>query len=203
MSSSDVFVGLDLSKSVLRICVLPQSRIWEWSNDKRGLTELVKSLVALCPSLVTMEGKGKTRHRVRSRLEEAGLSVSVVKPSQMRELVKSLGVLSNTHAIYAMVLARHGQLAATKARCEGEKQAGELDALLMRRCQLAEMLTTERVRLRTGPECVSGAIKAHISWLENCLKRIDKDTDGMIKTKPIWGQNRRVVNLVPGAGPIW
>lgn len=203
MSTSDVFVGIDLSKSVLEVGVLPRLRTWKLSYDEWGLTELVKRLAALRPRLVVVEGKGKMAPPVQNLLIEAGLSVSVVTPGQMRDFVSGLGGLKMTRGTHALVLAQYGQTAALDAPCEGDKEAKELEAILVRRCQLVEMLTTEKDRLGTGVERVRGDIRAHIRWLKKCLNEIDKDTNGIIKSMPIWGQMKKVIQVVPGAGPIW
>ena len=91
MSASDIFVGIDLSKSGLEIGLLPQSRTWKSSNNEWGLTELVKHLAALRPRLVVMEATGEYRP-VQIVLEEAGLSVRAVSIRQTRDFLNALGV---------------------------------------------------------------------------------------------------------------
>lgn len=201
MSSSDIFVGIDLSKSELEIGLLPQTRTWKLSNDEWGLTQLVKRLAALRPRLVAVEATGE--RTVQVLLEEAGLSVRVVSFPQMRNFLNSLGVLAKTDAIDALVLARYAQSLWPEARRGKDKETKELEALLIRRHQLAEMLTTEKDRLGNAIKRVRGDIEAHVSWLEKCLKQIDNDTNGFIKSMPIWGRKQKVIQIVPGAGPNW
>lgn len=202
MSASDIFVGIDLSKSGLEIGLLPQSRTWKSSNNEWGLTELVKHLAALRPRLVVMEATGEYRP-VQIVLEEAGLSVRAVSIHQTRDFLNALGVLAKTDAIDAMVLARYAQSVWPEAPLGKDKETKQLEAILMRRCQLAKMLTTERNRLATAIKPVRRDIETHISWLEKSLKQIDKDTNGFIKNMPIWGQKQKVIQIVPGSGPIW
>lgn len=202
MYASDVFIGIDPSGYELAIAALPQNQIWKASHGEWGLTELVKRLAALRPRVVVIESTRGMERPVQSLLEEAGLSVHIVSSAQIRNFLNRQG-FAKTDAERAVVLARYGQSVAPQIRREKDRGSTELESLLTRRCQLLEMLTTEKDRVRTQSKRVRGDVEAHISWLEKCLRLIDKDTSGLVKKMPIWSQQKRPIQIVPGAGPNW
>jgi transposase len=202
MDSSEIFVGIDVSKSELEVGVLPASRTWKIGNDEKGITDLVQQLVEVRPALVLMEATGGLERLVQSVLEEAGLPVRVVNPRQARDFAKALGILAKTDGIDALVLARYAQTLKPEPRRGKDKETRELEALFMRRRQLVDMLTAEKNRLKTAPKRVRGDIESHIAWLEKCLKDIDKDTRAFIKSMPVWREKDEIIRSVPGGGPV-
>ena len=50
-----VFIGIDVSKAHLDVCVRPLGEERRYSNDARGIAELVARLGELSPSLVVLE----------------------------------------------------------------------------------------------------------------------------------------------------
>lgn len=201
MDSSEVFVGIDISKSELEVGVLPEARTWKVSNDERGITELAVRLTALGPRLVIMEATGGLERLVQSVLDEAGLPVRVVNPRQSRDFAKALGVLAKTDAIDALVLARYGESLKPEPRPSKDRETRELEALLVRRRQLVQMLVAEKNHLNSAPKSIRSSIETNIAWLRKCLKEIEKDTERFIKAMPIWREKDKIIQSVPGAGP--
>lgn len=203
MESSEVFVGIDISKSELEVGVLNgPPKTWKTGNDDTGAVTLVQRLIQLNPVLVVMEATGGLERPVQSVLEAAGLSVRVVNPRQVRDFAKAMGILAKTDRIDAMVLARYAQTIKPEPRRGKDKETTELEALLTRHRQLVDMLTAEKNRLKTTPKRVRGSIESHITWLEKCLKRVDKETRGFIKSMPIWREKDEIIQSAPGGGPV-
>jgi transposase len=202
MKTSEVFVGIDISSLELEIGLLPQSQTWKSPNDETGMSELIERLAELGPTLVVMEATGGLERPVHTILEEAGLAVRVVNPRQVRDFAKALGILAKTDAIDALVLAKYAQSLKPEPRPAKDKQTRELEALLKRHCQLVDMLTQERNRLRTTPKSVRGNLEAHIAVLKKYLNDVDKETRSFIKRMPIWKEKDEIIRSVPGAGPV-
>jgi transposase len=202
MGSSEIFVGIDISKSELEVGVLPEGQTWKVSNDEKGITKLAKRLTELGPRLVLMEATGGLERFLQHVLEDAGLSVRVVNPRQSRDFAKALGVLAKTDAIDALVLARYGESIKPEPRSSKDEQTRELEALLARRRQLVQMLVAEKNRLSSAPKSIRPGIEAHIAWLKKCLNEIEKETNGFIKSMPIWREKDKIIQSVPGAGPV-
>jgi transposase len=199
----NLVVGIDISKDKLDIGVLPTSEKWTIPNEVDGLSELACRLSDLSPKLVVMEATGGLERPVRAVLEQAGLPCAVVNPRQIRDFAKSMGILAKTDSLDALVLATFGEKMEPEARPGKDKQTQELEAIVTRRRQLVGILTGEKNRL--GQVASAGMrtnIQDHISWIEKCLKDLDKDMRTRIKDMPEWREKGKIIRSVPGVGPV-
>lgn len=202
MKSSEVFVGVDVSKAALDVCVIPKKQEWRVSNDDAGIRDVVKRLKAMRPSRIVMEATGGYQVPLSVALAGAGLPVVVMNPRQVRDFAKSRGYLAKTDRIDARVLAEFGERNRPEVRPLKDEQTRELDALVNRRRQLKDMLTSEKNRLETSSKRVRRDVKTHITWLEKRVKDVDKDLDSFIKSTPVWREKDAIIRSVPGAGPV-
>jgi transposase len=202
MKSSEVFVGVDVSKDALDVCVIPENQGWRVSNDDAGIGGVVKRLKAMIPARIVMEATGNLQVPLAVALVKADLPVVVMNPRQVRDFAKSRGYLAKTDRIDARVLAEYGQANRPEIRPLKDEQTLELDALVNRRRQLKDMLTSEKNRLQTPSTRVQKDLKAHITWLEKRIKDVDKDLDAFIKSTPVWREKDSIIRSVPGAGPV-
>lgn len=199
----DLVVGIDISKERLDIGVVPTSEKWSIPNDVDGLSELVCKLSDLSPKLVVMEATGGLERPVRAVLEQAGLECAVVNPRQVRDFAKSMGILAKTDSLDALVLATFGEKVEPEARPGKDRDTQELEAILTRRRQLVGILTGEKNRLKQVSSArVRTNIQEHIAWIEKCLKDLDKEMKTRIKDMPEWREKGKIIQSVPGVGPI-
>lgn len=199
----DFVVGIDISKDKLDIGIIPTSEIWSIPNDVDGLTELAFRLSDLSPKLVVMEATGGFERPVRAVLEQAGLPCAVVNPRQVRDFAKSKNILAKTDSLDALVLASFGEKMEPKARPGKDKETQELEAIVTRRRQLIGILTGEKNRLgQVASEKMRTNIQEHISWIEKCLKDLEKDMRKRIKQMPEWREKAKIICSVPGIGPV-
>lgn len=199
----DFVVGIDVSKDRLDIGVVPTSEKWSIPNEVDGLAELACKLSDLSPKLVVMEATGGLERPVRAVLEQAGLPCAVVNPRQVRDFAKSMGILAKTDSLDALVLARFGEKVEPEVRPGKDKETQELQAIVTRRRQLIGILTAEKNRL--GQETSANMrtnIRDHMSWIKNCLKDLDKDMRTRIKDMPGWREKEKIIQSVPGVGPV-
>jgi transposase len=77
----DVFIGIDVAKDRLGICVRPSG---ETARDDEGLARLVERLRALAPDLVALEATGEYETAVASALAAAHLPLSRVERAIQR-----------------------------------------------------------------------------------------------------------------------
>jgi len=177
------FVGIDVSQEYLDVAVLGQKRVLRVGNDEAGLESLKQHLLAAGRKLVVMEASGGYERRPAAVLLAAGLPVAVVNPRQVRDFARSLGQLAKTDAIDARVLARFAEVVKPQPAKRSEEAEEQLRELEQRRRQLVEMVVAERNRLRSaGRE--ADRIKEHLCWLEEEVKRIEKELEGLIKSDP-------------------
>ena len=199
----EVVVGIDISKEMLDIGVVPSSEKWSIPNGLNGLAELARRLSDLSPKLVVMESTGGLERPVRAVVEQAGLPCAVVNPRQVRDFAKAMGILAKTDSLDALVLATFGAKVQPEARPGKDPESLELQEILTRRRQLIGILTAEKNRLgQVTSAQVRSDIQDHISWMEQRLKGFDKDMKRRIKELPEWRERAKIMLSVPGVGPV-
>lgn len=201
MDQSATFVGLDIAKDTIDVCVLPTGERWRVAHQPPGLSELGTRLAALTPTLVVLEASGGYETAVATTLAIAGLPVVVVNPRQVRDFARALGRLAKTDAIDAEVLARFADRVRPPVRALPDEAQQELEALVTRRRQLLDMLTAERHRLHTARRSVRRGLQQHIRWLERRVDEADRDLTRALRSSPLWRATDDLLQSVPGIGP--
>jgi transposase len=126
------------------------------------MRQLVEKLGELSPKLIVLEATGGLERRATAALAGASLPVVAVNPRQVRDFAKATGQLAKTDAIDAAVLALFADRIRPEIRPLRDEQTQELEALVMRRRQIVDMITAEKNRLAAlrlpkpcGPRSVS------------------------------------------------
>ena len=201
-NTTESFVGIDVSKDELEICVRPTNKSLTFANTKDGIALMVEHLKTLSPSLIVLEATGGYEMAAVNALGCKGLPVVVVNARQVRDFAKSTGRLAKTDRIDAQVIAHFAQAVHPPLRPLKDEQTQRLDALNTRRRQIIKMITAEQNRLHQAPEWTAKTIKSHISWLNRELKKIDKDISNLIKGSSIWREKDAVLQSFKGVGPV-
>ena len=147
----EIFVGIDVSKAVLDVAVSPTGEKWSVANSSEGLPELVKRLKHLQTTLIVLEASGGLERRAVAALAGAGLPIVAVNPRQVRDFAKATGKLAKTDGIDAAVLALFAERIRPTPRPLKDTETQELEALVVRRRQVVEMITAEKNRLSAAP----------------------------------------------------
>ena len=199
MTTEPLYVGMDVSKATLDICV-SDGETWQVANDDRAMQELCARMAALEPALVVLEATGGYELRAAGALAAAHVPVAVVNPRQVRSYARSMGQLAKTDRIDARILARFAAAVRPEPRPLPDAETMALDALITRRRQLVAMSAAEQTRLETAAPITRKQIKLHIGWLRRELAKIDEDIDGMVKRSPLWRAKDDLLQSVPGIG---
>lgn len=199
--SSLVFVGIDVSHAQLDLAVRPGTS-WSVQHDEAAIAAVVEQLAALQPALIVLEATGGMEISLTSALATAGLPVVVVNPRQVRDFARASGLLAQTDALDAQVLAQFAEVMRPQPRSLPDTEARALAALLTRRRQLVEMLTAEKNRLLSASSSIRKSLRAHITWLERELQRTDTDLTTAIQQSPVWREKDELLRSVPGVGPV-
>ncbi|MCL5962365.1 MAG: IS110 family transposase [Chloroflexi bacterium] len=202
MESTNLFVGIDVSKANLDVAVRPTGEGWTTTNDEAGITKLVARLKGLKPTLIVLEATGGLQEPVAIALSLARMGVAVVNPRQVRDFAKAMGKLAKTDKIDAQVLAHFGEAVRPEPRTLPDEQARVVTALLTRRRQVIEMLTAERNRLGSTRGPVRKRIETHIEWLQKELSDLDQDLAKEIRQSPVWREKDKLYQSVKGVGPV-
>jgi len=200
----ELFVGIDVSKAVLDIGVVPSGDAFSVPNTVDGVQVLVTRLKELAPRLVVLEATGGLERRAIAALAGASLPVVAVNPRQVRDFAKATGQLAKTDAIDAAVLALFAERIRPEVRPLRDEQAQELEALVIRRRQVVDMITAEKNRLAAAPPSkrVRTAIGKTIKWLQKQLEETDNDLDGAVRGSPAWREKDNLLQSVKGVGKV-
>jgi len=189
---------------MLEIAVVPTGEKWSVSNSAEGMQLLVQRLKELSPRLVVLEASGGLERRAVAALAAAGIPVVAVNPRQVREFAKATGRLAKTDAIDAAMLGLFAERIRPELRPLRDADAQELEALVVRRRQVVDMITAEKNRLSAAPPSkrVRTAIGKTIKWLEAQLDEIDSDLDKTVRNSPAWREKEDLMRTVPGVGKV-
>lgn len=200
----ELFVGIDVSKATLDIAVAPTGEAWSVANTTEGMQQLVSKLGEISPKLIVLEATGGLERRAIAALAGASLPVVAVNPRQVRDFAKATGRLAKTDAIDAAVLALFADRIRPQIRPLRDEETQELEALVVRRRQVVDMITAEKNRLIAAPPSkrVRTAIGKTIKWLQKQLEEIDSDLDNAVKGSSIWREKDDLLQSVPGVGKV-
>jgi transposase len=168
------------------------------------MQQLVSKLVEISPRLIVLEATGGLERRAVAALAGASLPVVAVNPRQVRDFAKATGRLAKTDAIDASVLALFADRIRPQVRPMRDEETQELEALVVRRRQVVDMITAEKNRLAAAPPSkrVRTAIGKTIKWLQKQLDETDSDLDDAVKGSPIWRERDNLLRSVPGIGKV-
>jgi hypothetical protein len=120
----EVFVGIDVSRNTLDVCIAPGHEALHLACDESGVETLCRRLLEVRPSLIVMEATGGLESRVACELSALGLKLAVVNPRQTHDFAKACGQLAKTDRIDATRLARLARAVRPQARPSRTKSPG-------------------------------------------------------------------------------
>lgn len=206
------YLGVDVAKKKLDCMLLDSSsgklKSKAVDNTAAGFAELLKWLEKQKASKphVVIEPTGMYHEAAALALADAGLTVSLINPAQLRAFAQGIGVKTKTDKEDSTVLARFGA-ATNPAPWEPPSQsARRLKALLARRDAVADDLQRERNRKEANdfslsPEAVEESIAQSIAFLEAELKRLEKMINSHINDDPDLRNKKDLLESIPGVGP--
>ncbi len=201
MGNEKVFVGIDVSKATLDVATSQEKEIRHFPNDEGGVEKIVTYLQKVSPELIVMEATGGMEILVSGALSEVALPVAVVNPRQVRDFAKATGRLAKTDAIDAKVMVYFGAVIKPEPRPLPDAQTMEIKAIMTRRRQIVDMITSEKNRLYSAHKSTKPGIQAHINFLKQELAQINKELNQLVRNSPIWREEDQLLRSVPGVGP--
>ena len=103
MSSSAVYVGIDISSEHLDLCA-PSIAGKRFANTRTGRAALVRLLVKVGPVHVVCEATGGYERDLADALHAEDIPVSIMNPRQVRDFARAKGRLAT--GSYARLLGR-------------------------------------------------------------------------------------------------
>ena len=209
------YLGMDVAKTKLDCCLLldelsGKRKTKVASNTKSGIVDLLtwvaKQNISPEALHVVMEGTGIYHEQAALALADAGVTVSIVNPAQVKDFGRGLAVRTKTDGVDSFVLARYGALLKPKAWVPPASEARILQALLARRVAIAQDLQRERNRQEKAdaadtPERIQKSISDSIGFLVKQLAELQQVIDEHIDKHPDLQKDMALLQSIPAVGP--
>lgn len=199
------YIGIDVAKAKLDVFILESGEHFVVLNDDEGVRYLLDKIQSTCKIQqihISMESTGGYEQFVAHTLSQAGYTVSVLNPRQIRDFAKSLNKLAKTDKIDALVIAQYAKMANPRPTMFYDTQSDKLAQLQGRRRQLIDMITAEKNRLDKMNHHMKGSIERTIQWLEEELDKINKELEQAIDVDEKASHKRELLMSIKGIGKI-
>jgi transposase len=202
--SDSVFVGIDVSSQTLEVASSAETKTWQVANDGTGIEQLAAQLGGLKPALVVLEATGGYEFEAACAIQAAGLAVAVVNPRTARDFARAMGALAKTDALDARMLAAFARALHQHPERErfvkplADAELQRLQALVLRRRQLVQMITSERQRMRISHVAARPSIERVIEFLKAELG--DSDAEVAAHVQRHHAELAAALASVPGIG---
>lgn len=209
------YLGMDVAKAKLDCCLLldgagSKRKTKVVSNAKSGITDLLawsaKHNITPEELHVVMEGTGVYHEQAALALADAGATVSIVNPAQVKDFGRGLAVRTKTDGVDSFVLARYGALLKPAAWTPPAPEARVLQSLLARRDAVAQDLQRERNRQEKAeatdtPALIRQSLSDSIAFLSGQLAQLQRDIDRHVDRHPGLKGDLALLHSIPAVGP--
>jgi len=200
MTIHPTFIGCDISKDQIDCHVLPDGRHLVIANADKAIADFVSGCA---DAFVVFEATSVYDRALRAALDAAGVAFARVNPRKAREFARAAGYLAKTDKVDAAMLAHMGVALRPGATVEPSRERKQLKALLLRRRQLVDMRTAEKVRLKqTHPPGLRKDIASMIAILDRRIAKIEKAIKSLIRETAELASLSRRLQSAPGIGPV-
>ena len=201
-----IYVGIDVSKLQLDICLLAEtSKVinrHQFTNNKAGHTALIKEMKSQQIALVVLEPTGGYERDLVQTLLENTVPVAAVNPLKVRRFAQGLGVLAKTDTLDAEVIARYGQMVNPPLKSLEFWQNSELRELSRRRRQVTQLIVSQGNQLlQNSSKSVQRSMKRTIKHLKDELKRLITECEKQIAKQPELQHRFDLLQTMVGVGP--
>lgn len=201
IENEKIYVGIDVSKAILDVYILPCKKHMQFKNDAKGVKKLILKMKSFAPTLILMEATGGYEKLVSQSLSTEEFSVSVANPRQIRDFAKALGKLAKTDRIDSEMIALFAEKIQPKANVACNNNQQQLSECNARRRQLIEMITMEKNRLDKASKDLKGSIRRIIKALEKELEAINKALETLIQQDEEYSRKNTLLKSIKGVGP--
>jgi transposase len=198
-------LGIDVSKDKLDLALrLPDGKVRHKvvGNTPEGFAMLSAFLQKQGVTVLhaCMEATGIYWEAVAEYLTDAGFTVSVVNPSQIKAFGNARLQRTKTDKVDAGLIADFCAVQAPVPWQPPSPALRELRSLVARRQALDTMRTQEKNRLGVAREGVRAGIAEHLDYLDQAIAEIDRMIREKIDNDPDLKQQRELLDSVPGLG---
>lgn len=202
MTQGQVFVGIDVSKERLDVCIEPQGEVRGFANDRTGRAALARWLAKREPQAIGLEASGGYERAALHALREAGLPVYRLNALRVRRFAQGCGIMAKNDAIDAAIIARY--LACVPQReVHHDPAAAALAELVTARRQLCEDLTRCTNQAEHAAQGLLKRLAARrAARLKADILLLDKAIADAVAADIGMTHKSILLRSVPGVGPV-
>jgi transposase len=196
------FVGIDVSKKTLDICILPQKERFQVENG--NFQELCQRLKQVSPILTVLEASGGYEDGVYRALSVEGLRVSREPAINLYHHRKSAGKHAKTDQIDAEAIAHYAQCYSKSLRTGAPRDEETLKQLVERRAELTGCQTAEKNRLQ-APAIVpiaKASVQRNLDFLKQEIAQVEKAIQAEIAKKEDLQARQKRLQTATGVGQL-
>jgi len=203
---NSAILGIDIAKGAFEAALIGsgKSKHKSFANTPSGFAALDSWLAAqgIASVHACLEATGRYGEALAYHLHQAGHTVSVVNPAQIKGFAKSELLRTKTDKVDASLIARFCQAIRPEPWIPPAPAMRQLQALVRRMDALARMRQQEANRLETSQEfpMVKDSIKEHLSFLEREIKNTRKLIKKHIERNPDLKAQSDLLRSIPGIG---
>ena len=206
-----MFVGIDVSKRTLDVCVLPEEskastkpRHKTFKNTAEGHQDLIGWLQeeGAGHAHACLEATGTYAEAIALALHEAGYKVSLVNPVLIRAFGQSQLKRTKTDKADAILIAHFCQMHQPLSWQPVAPEISELQALVRRVEALYQMRIMEENRLESVAKCgeVRISLAEHIDYLREQIEKLRRQIYDHVEQNPGLSAQSELLQSIPGIG---
>jgi len=197
-----IYIGIDVSKSILDISILPNKKYMQFKNDLAGIERLIKKISKFPNALIVMESTGGYEKLLAISLLQAGHKACIMNPRRIRDFAKSMGILAKTDKIDCDVIALFASKIEPAPNFDYDEETNLLSENNARRRQLIGLITMEKNRLdKASPKHLKG-IDRVIKFLTKELNKIDIEQQKLLESNTDFAEKADLLTSVKGIGDL-
>jgi transposase len=202
MAHQSVVVGIDVSKDILDVALLPSGECLQFSNDRSGLRALVSVLKRKKASLVAFEATGGYEKGLLTALTKAKLAASRINPQRVREFAKACGVMAKNDRIDAVMIARFAATLAPRLTVSNVRIEALAELVTTRRQVVEDLTRVGNQSAQTTQALIKRLALRRLRQLTIHLKALDLAIAKMVADDPDFARDDDLMRSMLCIGPV-
>jgi len=197
-----VFIGVDVSKDSLDICIYPLGQFFKIANSEPEIKKFIKNLSVYDIEQIACEATGGYEKLLEQLLKKSSYNLWVVDPRRIKGFIAAMGCKSKNDKIDAQKIAEFASKnsPAYEAIIKNGNQ-DKLRALASRKGDLTGFLAAEKTRLKHPIHAFSvSSIKKMIKILKYEIVAINLEIRNLIQSDAVLQTKATRLESVPGIG---
>ncbi len=206
--SERAFLGVDVSKDTLDLCLLQGQRKWyhRVSNCRKGFPELQLWLhrCGVRKVRACLEATGLYGEALAEFLYQAGHEVAVVNPVRIKAYAASQLTRNKTDRVDCELIADFCRTQEVELWSPPPAEWRELRELVRHRAALVSMRQQERNRLSAGlhSEAVQAMLWEHLDFIQRQIDALNREIREQIAHSPLLKHRSDLLCSIPGISQV-